>query len=516
MALGHEAAGIVEEIGPEHRPARTWPSVTMWCSCSCPPAGTANRAPRVGRRCANRARPATPPGTLLSGSRRLHRSDGTPVHHHLGVSGFADYAVVSRRSLVKIDPDLPMEEAALFGCAVLTGVGAVVNTARMPLGASAAVIGLGGVGLASLLGAVASGAREIVAIDRADDKLAFALRAGCHRHAVNSTDPDAADQIKAATGGGVEFAFDLTGVPAALDLAFKITRRGGTTVTAGSAATHRDPAAEPAHPGRRGTHPQGQLHRHLGAQPGHPALHRPLPTRTAAGEPADERHAQTRRHQRGLRPAAFRQGHPPGRAAVRGTPDMSVTPWDDMTRGWTEMYDQQTELAKELVRRPDPTGQHPGRRTTHPGRRSTTNPLADAAAMAELWRSWTALGGSLGRSLPGVSAGGGIAAETLGRMTDPLAMSLAGGGEVGNTIRRMTEGPRFADIGAAEHRMAKLMELWISVQTAARTYESVVAGAWMTANQRFARDISSRSTPERRSRAASKPCDCGWKSPIKP
>ena len=154
------------------------------------------------------------------------------MNHHLGVSGFADYAVVSRRSLVKIDPELPLDEAALFGCAVLTGVGAVVNTARMPLGASAAVIGLGGVGLASLLGAVASGAREVVAIDRADDKLAFALELGA-TSAVNSTDPDAADQIRAATGGGVEYAFDLTGVPAALDLAFKITRRGGTTVTAG-------------------------------------------------------------------------------------------------------------------------------------------------------------------------------------------------------------------------------------------------------------------------------------------
>jgi hypothetical protein len=81
-------------------------------------------------------------------------------------------------------------------------------------------------------------------------------------------------------------------------------------------------------------------------------------------------------------------------------------------------------------------------------------------------------------------------------MTDPLAMSLAGGGEVGNTIRRMTEGPRFSDIGATEHRMAKLMDLWISVQTAARSYKGIVAGAWMTANRRFARDISSRSTTE--------------------
>lgn len=167
---------------------------------------------------------------------------------------------------------------------------------------------------------------------------------------------------------------------------------------------------------------------------------------------------------------------------------MSITPWDEMTRGWTELYDQQTEMAKAWL-----DGQTQLANTLGGLTSDDTNPMSDATAMSELWRSWTALGGSLGRTFPGVSAGGGIAAETLGRMTDPLAMSLAGGGEVGNTIRRMTEGPRFADIGAAEHRMAKLMELWISVQTAARTYEGVVAGAWMTANQRFALEISSRS-----------------------
>jgi hypothetical protein len=167
---------------------------------------------------------------------------------------------------------------------------------------------------------------------------------------------------------------------------------------------------------------------------------------------------------------------------------MSITPWDEMTRGWAEMYDQHAEMTKTWL-----AGQTQLANTLGGLISDDTNPMADATAMGELWRSWTALGGSLGRTFPGVSAGGGIAAETLGRMTDPLAMSLAGGGEVGNTIRRMTEGPRFADIGAAEHRMAKLMELWISVQTAARTYEGVVAGAWMTANQRFARDISSRS-----------------------
>ena len=188
---------------------------------------------------------------------------------------------------------------------------------------------------------------------------------------------------------------------------------------------------------------------------------------------------------------------------MNGTPEISSTPWDDMTRGWTEMYNRHTELAKEwfdgqtqltntLSELAEKTNPYAGLGEGLGG----VNPLADAGALAELWRSWTELGGSLGRSLPSVSANGGIAADTLGRITDPLAMSLAGGGQVGDTIRRMTEGPRFADIGAAEHRMTKLFGLWLSVQTAARNYERIVAGAWMTANQEFARDVAARSRTE--------------------
>ena len=170
---------------------------------------------------------------------------------------------------------------------------------------------------------------------------------------------------------------------------------------------------------------------------------------------------------------------------------MTHTPWDDMTRGWTDMYDQQAAMAKSWI-----DGQTELTNTLTGLNGLGANPMEDAAAMSELWRSWTALSGSLGRSMPSISADGGIAAETLGRMTDPLAMSLAGGGQVGDTIRRMTEGPRFADIGAAEHRMAKLMELWMSVQTAARKYEGIVAGAWMRTNREFAREVSSRSRTE--------------------
>ncbi|HJT93224.1 MAG TPA: zinc-binding dehydrogenase, partial [Mycobacterium sp.] len=234
MALGHEAAGIVEEVGPRAddvagpalKPGDHVVFVFVPSCGHCEPCTEGRPALCEPGAAAN----AT--GTLLSGARRLHRHNGEPVNHHLGVSGFAEYATVSRRSLVKIDPELPLEEAALFGCAVLTGVGAVVNTSRMPAGSSAAIIGLGGVGLAALLGAVAAGARSIVAVDLADDRLAFASELGATT-VVNAADADAADQVRAATGGGVEFAFDFTGSTQALDLGYRITRRGGTTVTAG-------------------------------------------------------------------------------------------------------------------------------------------------------------------------------------------------------------------------------------------------------------------------------------------
>ncbi len=232
MALGHEAAGIVEEVGPvegaksdlvpgDHVVFVFVPSCGHCEPCTvgrpalCEPGAAANGA-----------------GTLLSGARRLHRGDGTAVNHHLGVSAFADFATVSRHSLVKVDQDLPLNEAALFGCAVLTGVGAVFNTAQVPAGSSVAVIGLGGVGLSSLLGAVAAGARRIVAIARSEPKLAFARELGA-TDTFNARDPEAIAEIKAATQGGVEYAFEMAGSPSALDMAFQITRRGGTTVTGG-------------------------------------------------------------------------------------------------------------------------------------------------------------------------------------------------------------------------------------------------------------------------------------------
>jgi len=229
MALGHEAAGTVQALGDgvtdlaigDHVVVVFVPSCGHCAPCAegrpalCEPGAAANGA-----------------GTLLSGDRRLADEAGAPLNHHLGCSVFADHAVVSRRSLVKVDPDVPLEEAALFGCAVLTGVGAVVNTAKVKVGDSVAVIGLGGVGLAALIGAEAAGARQIIAVDLDANKLSQATQLGA-THTVNAGVPDAAEQVRALSGGGVDHALEFAGAVKALELAWKITRRGGNTVTAG-------------------------------------------------------------------------------------------------------------------------------------------------------------------------------------------------------------------------------------------------------------------------------------------
>ncbi len=233
MALGHEAAGVVEALGPNVTDLQDGDHVVMVFVPSC-----GHCAPCMAGRPAlcEPAATANTAGSLISGARRLHLQ-GRPVHHHLGVSAFADHAVVSRNSLVRIDQSVPFDEAALFGCAVLTGVGAVVNTARVPAGAAVAVVGLGGVGLNALLACRLVGAGAIVAVDLQDDKLALARQLGA-THTVNAGAADCVDQVRDATGG-VDFAFEMAGSVRAMDLAYRITRRGGTTVSAGlSHPTH--------------------------------------------------------------------------------------------------------------------------------------------------------------------------------------------------------------------------------------------------------------------------------------
>ena len=228
MALGHEASGIVEELGQGVTDLERGDHVVLVFvpSCGhCEPCAEGRPALCEPGAAANGA------GTLLSGSRRLSRN-GQPIHHHLGCSVFAEYATVSRRSVVRIDRELPLDEAALFGCAVLTGIGAVVNTAQVRAGSTVAIVGLGGVGLASLLGANAAGARQIVAVDLSDAKLELARAMGA-THTFNAANPNCKDQIRQATGGGAAFSFEFAGSVRALELAYGITRRGGMTITAG-------------------------------------------------------------------------------------------------------------------------------------------------------------------------------------------------------------------------------------------------------------------------------------------
>ncbi|BCJ87904.1 zinc-dependent alcohol dehydrogenase family protein [Effusibacillus dendaii] len=228
MALGHEAAGIVVETGEgvtdlkpgDHVVCSFVPSCGHCLPCQegrpalCEPGAQSNTA-----------------GTLLSGERRLHAGN-QEIHHHLGVSGFAEYAVIARNSLVKVDPDVPFEQVALFGCAVMTGVGAVINTARVEAGSTVAVVGLGGVGLSALLGAVVAGARRIVAVDLNPNKLELAKQLGA-TDVFDSRDPETVQKIRAATNGGVDYAFETAGAVPAMQVAYQITRRGGTTVTTG-------------------------------------------------------------------------------------------------------------------------------------------------------------------------------------------------------------------------------------------------------------------------------------------
>jgi alcohol dehydrogenase len=226
---GHEAAAEVIEVGSavldlkagDHVVLVFRPSCGACPDCSvgrpalCGPGGESNAA-----------------GGLLGGYRRLSLLGGGTLHHHMGCAAFAEYATVSRRSVVPIDRDLPWTQAALFGCAVLTGAGAVFNTARVEAGSRTAVVGLGGVGFSSLMAAIAAGARDVIAIDVLPAKLERARELGATR-VFDARDPQVVAQVKAATGGGVDYAFEMAGAVPALELAYRITRRGGTTVSAG-------------------------------------------------------------------------------------------------------------------------------------------------------------------------------------------------------------------------------------------------------------------------------------------
>jgi alcohol dehydrogenase len=207
---GHEAAGIVEDVGPGITGLKPGDHVISVFVTSCNDCRYCNGGRPNLCQSSNTSRTN---GTLISGARRLSLN-GEPIYHYSGLSVFAQYAVVSQNALIRIPDDVPLADASIFGCAVVTGVGAVLNTARVPPGGQMAVVGLGGVGMNALLGGVVAGAERIVAIDLNADKLRIARDLGA-TDTFLAGNADVVEEIRQATGGGLDFVIETAGsIPA--------------------------------------------------------------------------------------------------------------------------------------------------------------------------------------------------------------------------------------------------------------------------------------------------------------
>ena len=228
--LGHEGAGVVEQAGPGVDKVRPGDLVVlMW-------------RPRCGQCefCAT-GRPALCPaikvpvatGGLLDGTSRLSLADGRPAHHFLGVSCFADYCVVAQESVIKIPPRTPARIAAVVGCAVVTGVGAVLNVmgAGQGTGPGVLVIGAGGVGLSVVMGAALTGAHPIIVADLSQDRLDLARKLGASHVVAGAADLPGA--VREAAPGGVQWAFEAVGRPETLLAGLRSLRPTGTLVAIG-------------------------------------------------------------------------------------------------------------------------------------------------------------------------------------------------------------------------------------------------------------------------------------------
>jgi S-(hydroxymethyl)glutathione dehydrogenase/alcohol dehydrogenase len=224
VVMGHEGAGVVEKIGEGVTSVKAGDHVIFSWVGSC----------GVCRNC-SRGKPYlclnTPIFTMKDGTPRFKKGD-QPIFHQTGVSSFSEYTVVHEMSIVKIRDDMPLEKAALISCGVMTGIGAVVNAAKVELGSSVAVFGCGGVGLNVIQGATMAGASKIIAVDKLDNKLEMAKQFGA-THTINASNEDPVARIKEMTGSGVDYAFEVIGIPEVVAQAFDATEAGGTTVMVG-------------------------------------------------------------------------------------------------------------------------------------------------------------------------------------------------------------------------------------------------------------------------------------------
>jgi alcohol dehydrogenase len=224
---GHEAAGIVQEVGPgvDGFSAGDHVVLVYQASCgACPCCAAGETHLCEPGLAANRA------GALLSGGPRLWLGDKV-LHHHMGLSAFAEMAVVSAHSLVKVPQDIPARVAALFGCAVMCGAGTVLNSLSLKAHETVAIVGIGGVGASAILGAKLAGATRIFAVDPDAGKLEQAKSLGATD--LIRAGPEAADKIIEATQGGTDCAMECAGTLSAFETAFAAARRGGRVATVG-------------------------------------------------------------------------------------------------------------------------------------------------------------------------------------------------------------------------------------------------------------------------------------------
>ncbi len=222
--LGHESAGVVEQVGAEVRYVAPGDHVITCLSVFCGHCEYCLRGrPAL---CRKEGLRRTPDET-----QRLSQK-GEPMNQFLDLSSYAEQMLVHENAVVKITKDMPLDRAALVGCGVTTGIGAVQNSAKVPAGSSVAVIGCGGVGLSAIQGARLAGAARIIAVDMVESKLELAKVFGA-TDSVNASDGNAVANVMEMTGGGVEFAFEAIGLKATSEQAFAMLRPGGTATIIG-------------------------------------------------------------------------------------------------------------------------------------------------------------------------------------------------------------------------------------------------------------------------------------------
>ena len=222
--LGHESAGVVEAVGRDVTYVKPGDHVITCLSAFC---GHCEHCITGHMSLCQEPELQRPPGQAP----RLS-AGGEEVHQFLNLSSFAEYMLVHEHAIAKVREDMPLDRAALIGCGVTTGVGAVIHTAKVEPGSTVAVIGCGGVGLSAINGAAIAGAARIIAVDMVDSKLELSRKFGA-TDVVNGSAGDAVEQVRELTGGGVHYSFEAIGLKQTAEQAFKMLQRGGTATVIG-------------------------------------------------------------------------------------------------------------------------------------------------------------------------------------------------------------------------------------------------------------------------------------------